>query len=244
MAVASHPGRWFSVSLLVLFVVAGLGSSGAFAQPAAGAQPSSTVMAASTGGVAAVVTWNGQNIVSAPAISSAISTDFSSTIDVHYNWSSTGTSYTISDARLQIFYFGFALGTRDIIDSNPVAATNGSFDMPWDPGVLQWLIIGTYALTASLLAPNGTTMWSEQFYLHVSAPAAIGAAIPIILILIGIWEVYSLARSGRQAAITSPAKRKGDGPLGSTPTTDPTTGTEVSTGTTSATDSAPPKEPA
>jgi len=222
---ASRWGRWVTLSLIVLFAASMLGSSGALASPSAAPRALATVTTADAPGVNAVVTWNGMNVASAPAVSSAISTDFSSTIDVHYTWTSSGSPYTISDARLQIFYFGFALGTRDILESNPVAATNGSFDMPWDPGVLQWILAGTYALTASLLSPNGTTQWSEQFYLHVTAPAAIGAALPIILLLIGLYEAYSLARSGRQAAISAaPARKNDDAPKASPPATDAGTG--------------------
>jgi hypothetical protein len=225
---ASIPARWIGAAVLALLVVAGLGSSGALAQ-APPSQPAMVVSTANSPGMSAVVTWNGADVSSASGISSAISTDFSSTIDVHYTWASSGPQYTISDARLQMFYFGFALGTRDILDSNPVAATNGTFDMPWDPGVLQWLLIGSYALTASLLSPNGTVQWSEQFFLHITAPAAIGAVIPILLILIGIYEAYSLARSGRQAAIRpTSSKGKGAGPVtpaSSTATKDPESGT-------------------
>jgi hypothetical protein len=199
-------GRWLSIALLALFVTAAVGASGAFAQAPPGPRTADVATPANAPGMSAVVAWNGANVASAPAVSSAISTDFSSTIDVHYTWSSASTEYTISDARLQIFYFGFALGTRDIIDSDPVASTNGTFDMPWDPGVLQWILAGSYALTASLVTPNGTTEWSEQFFVHVTAPAAIGAVLPIILLLIGIYEAYALARSGRQAAISTSSK--------------------------------------
>jgi hypothetical protein len=207
---ARRRGRWICVPLLALFVVAGIGSSGALAQVPPRSGPVDFVTTENSAGLSAVVTWNGVDVSTASGISSAISTDFSSTIDVHYAWSSSGPQYTISDARLQMYYFGFALGTRDIIDSNPMAGTTGNFDMPWDPGVLQWLIIGSYSITASLLSPNGTTEWSEQFFVHVTAPAAIGAAIPILLILIGVYEAYSLARSGRQAAIGAPTTKSKD----------------------------------
>src|SRR5579871_562724 len=191
-----------------------------------------------TAGFHASVTWNGADVSTAGTISSAISTAFGSTIDLHYTWSfTTGgigpivKAFNISDARLQMFYFGFPLATRDVVDSNPQLASNGTFDMSWDPGVLQWVLAGIYGLTASLIATNGTTIWSEPFYVHVSAPGGVGAVLPILLILIGIYEIYELARAGRQAAPTPSKQSAGSPPTG--PSKPPGAGTE-----------APPKESA
>ncbi len=173
-------------------------------------------------GFQATVTWNGADVSSASAMSAAISTSFGSTINLHYAWSyTTGgigpkvNAYNISDARLQMFYFGFPLATRDVVDSNPQLANNGSFDMSWDPGVLQWVLAGIYGVTTSLLAPNGSTMWSDAFFVHVTAPGGVGAILPIILLLIGAYELFELARSGRQSASppkqpTAPASASGD----------------------------------
>ena len=125
-------------------------------------------------------------------------------------------AYNISDARLQMFYFGFPLATRDVVDSNPQLANNGSFDMSWDPGVLQWVLAGIYGVTTSLLAPNGSTMWSDAFFVHVTAPGGVGAILPILLLLIGAYELFELARaSGGQSASppkqpTAPASASGD----------------------------------
>lgn len=164
-------------------------------------------------GIGATVKWDGTSIASATSASAALITSFTHTIDVNYAWVAldgiTGPNlYNISTARLQFFYFGAALDTRDVIDSSAVAATNGSFDMQWQPGVFQYLFEGTFGLTASLIAPNGTTMWSQAFYIHSQAPASILAVLPIVLVLIAIYEAYGLAVSGRQAAIT-PAKPAG-----------------------------------
>jgi hypothetical protein len=244
-----RPGRVLGglvlVTLLVLLVAAPLLAGRAGATVGSHGSAGAVVVPA-TSGVQASVTWNGVSVDSADSISSAISTNFASTIDLHYSWSSVtvvgilgGPLYNISDARLQMFYFGYALATRDVLDASPSAATSGSFDMEWDPGVLQWLLAGTYGITVSLLAPNGTTVWSEPFFIHVNAPGGVGAIIPILLIVIGIYEIYELARSGRQAAIdhetpppAGPSKPGG----GSTPPSD------AAGGTGSGTDGVPPKE--
>jgi hypothetical protein len=170
-------------------------------------------------GFHAAVTWGGTDVASASSLSSALVTTFSHTIDVRFTWQSlglgggvVGAPYTINDARLQMFYFGLALATRDVEITNPQPATNGSFDMQWDPGILQWVLEGTFGLTASLLAPNGTTMWTENFFIHAAAPYSLAAAIPLLLILIGAYEVYSILVSGRQSRPPARPPRGAKGP--------------------------------
>jgi len=233
--------------LLLLMVVAPVG---AMSGPSAAPKGASVVPAAGSSGINANVTWNGMNIGSAGTISSGIMTNFGSAINLVYTWSATsgigprsGPTYNISTARLQMFYFGFPIGTRDVINSNPIADRYGQFNMSWDPGVLQWILTGDYKITASLIAPNGTSEWSQDFFIHVTAPAAIGAAMPILLILVGIWEVYSLARSGRQAAISAPPAGKGKEPAAAASGTAASTDTSTTSPTKSDdAAAAPPKE--
>lgn len=166
-------------------------------------------------GLRAYATWGGTNVSTASSASSALSVSFSSTITLHYYWSSAGAyPMTISDARLQMYYFGYALSTRDVVDSNPVAANNGTFTMTWQAGALAYLLEGTYRLTASLLTPSGGTVWSQDFYVHGSAPADILAAIPILLVLIAIYEVYGLLTSGRAPRPAAPKRPSGTEPPG------------------------------
>jgi len=204
---------------------------------------------AASPGLTASVTWNGDDIATAATMSSALSTNFGSIVDLRYDWSSAGpgtgagTLYNISDARLQMFYFGFALATRDVLDSNPVAASNGTFDMTWYPGVLQWLMAGTFGLTASLLAPNGTTEWSQNFFVHVTAPASVGAVVPILLIIIGIYEFYALAISGRQAAMSAPRAGPSSASTTSKPPSTPPAGADPPSPSTTSATQTPTSEP-
>ncbi|MHB8352240.1 MAG: hypothetical protein ACYDFT_06110 [Thermoplasmata archaeon] len=203
------------------WAIVALLAAGAIA-PVASAQPVS--LAGSPSGQSALsahVTWDGTDVGSYATPTAALSTSFSSTIDVHYTWgASAGPSgapglFTISDARLQLFYFGVALSTRDVIESNPVAAPSGVIDMAWSGGYLEWATAGTYRLTASLLAPNGTQMWAESFYIHVAAPYSILAALPLLLILVAAYEIYSLLTAGRLAG------RKPSAPPAPPPATPP-----------------------
>lgn len=204
-------------SLLVLLLTVGL--------PAASALPSHTAAPPiPVGGLTANVTWNGLDVHTASTTSSAISSGLGSTIRLHYAWSAppgagTGPRFNMSTARLEMLYFGFSLATRDVVSENPRAAPNGTFDMTWDAGYLHWILAGMYELKASLIATNGTTVWEQQFFVRVSVPGGLGAALPILLIVIAGAELYDLATSGRQAGIrkgpTTPEKEaeKTEGPV-------------------------------
>ncbi len=220
-----------SVPIAVLLVVVVLlGGVGAIASGSARGAAIGCSNVSSKYGVNATVTWNGVNVCSGGSASSAFSVDLTQPIGLRYNWSGpVGHTLSINDARLQMFYFGFPLATRDVTTVGGVAGSSGSFVMNWTPGVIAYVLEGLFGLTASLLATNGTTVFSEGFYVHANAPYGILAALPIILILLAIYEVYNVARSGRQAALRKtekataprPPEEPGAGPgpdgAGSTP---------------------------
>jgi hypothetical protein len=211
------------------------------ATQAAPSSTASSVRAASDPALAATVTWNGANILNYTAPTAAARIGFNGVVDVHYAWHSTGgllVTYTINDARLQIFYFGFALATRDVVNSAVGPAASGNFTMNWSTGALQYILEGSYKLVASLLAPNGTTMWSQSFWVFVAAPYDVAALLPIVLILLIVWEVYNLATVGRQAGL---GKRPPATPPGSAPTdTSAQAGSETEPTTAPSADGPPP----
>lgn len=200
---------------------------------------STTISPASTSGpIAGYVTWNGASILNYSSPTSAAHIGFNGVVDVDYYWvtrSAAGGLPTINDARLQIFYFGFALATRDVVNSAVGPSFAGNFTMDWSTGALQYILEGSYKLVASLLAPNGTTMWSQSFWVFVAAPFYIGALLPIVLILIVIWEVYNLATVGRQALLS---KKPPTSPPESEPTASDTPPAE--TASASGSDTPPP----
>lgn len=193
--------RWGVVALLVVPMLAGV----ADAHPATAASGTGGGCGANPNplnGVVAHVTWNGVDVCSYSSPSSSLGVSFANSADVHYVWSSApGAGIAIDDARLSMQYFGFALTTRDVFSST-AETPSGSFDMNWTPGVLTYVLEGMYELTASLIAPNGSALWTENFYVTVTAPYVILAALPLVMIVLAIYEVYSLARSGQQAALT------------------------------------------
>lgn len=203
---SSSPG---AAALLVLgaLVISGLGGEAVGAHPTPSTAKLWLATNAPAGPVRAYVTWDGTNVSTSIGDSSARSVNLASTITLRYVWSSTGL-HNLSDARLQMFYFGYALSTRDVIDQNPQPANNGSFTMTWQPGTIAYLLEGTFRLTASLLGPTGDTAWTLNFYVHATAPYDLLAAIPILLVVIAIFEVYELATSGRPLApVKSPPPR-------------------------------------
>ena len=117
-----------------------------------------------------------------------------------------------------MFYFGFAVATRDVTLSIAQTSDTG-LPLNWTPLSIGYVLEGVYRLTASLIAKNGTTMWSENFYVRGNAPLGFVAVIPIVLLVIGVYEVYALARSGRYAAIGR--KEKPQPPAGPPTTTPP-----------------------
>ncbi|HEV2231606.1 MAG TPA: hypothetical protein VGS18_05425 [Thermoplasmata archaeon] len=186
-----------SLALVAILLLSGSGSS-------LGAVPRgahlSVDASASPGPLQVTVTWNGADLRSAVSDASALAVDFSSTITLRYHWSTPSGGYNISTARLQMIYFGFPIANRDVVESNPRLATNGTFVMGWQPGALTYLLEGTYLLKASLLSAANATVWNENFFVHASAAYDIGAVIPILLLVIAAYELFALFTSGSRAA--------------------------------------------
>lgn len=200
--------RQATLALLLVSVVLGvfvIAPSGALAAAAAPA-PHAVAAVEPASGLSAYATWNGVNVATAANASAAFRMSFGANVTVIFYWTQASGSAPIAvdDARLQIFFFGFALGTRDITTVG--AATSPLSMNNWNTGPLQYILSGTYQLTASLLATNGSTVWSQSFWVNITAPYYILALLPIVLILIAIYEVYALCTVGKYAMIGRPPK--------------------------------------
>jgi hypothetical protein len=207
----------FCVALAVVVIA----PIGALAAPS-NAPAVSVVAGPASGGITATAVWNGVNVATANTTSAAFHISFNGAVNILYNWSQPGTAggWSINDARLQIFYFGFALATRDITATS--GRTSGSLLMGnWSTGPLQYILEGTYLLTASLLATNSTTAWSQSFWVDVAAPYSILAILPIVLLVIAVYEAYALCCSGQHYKAKSPTG--GTPPQTSPPPSTPTT---------------------
>jgi hypothetical protein len=166
--------------------------------------------------VSANVTWNGENICSARTSGSPLATTFGSSANVTFHWQTHGTAVlNLTDARRAMYLLGFPIVTRDVAPVTGTPAFGGTFVMNWAPGELTYAFEGLFRLTATIFAANGSSAFSENFYVKVTAPDSLLAILPIALIALGIYEVYNLAVSGRQALLPgrgSPTPAKADAP--------------------------------
>jgi hypothetical protein len=152
--------------------------------------------------VTADVQWNGQDVCSARTTGSPIATTFGQSANVTFFWQYHGTnSVNLTDARLGMYFLGFPIVTRDVGPIGRSAGASGQFDMNWAPGELTYAFEGLFRLTATIFAPNGSSAFSENFYVKVTAPADVVAILPIALLALGVYEAYNLAISGRQALL-------------------------------------------
>ncbi len=196
-------GRWAGVVLVSLLALLVAVPAVGLATARGGSTNSPSVSGSPVATSGPTVLWNGVNIDSAGSASSALTVTFNEAVDVNYSW--VRSAYPgVGDARLEMLYFGFPLSTRDVSPISGPASSPGLAVMNWTVGALQYAVEGVFGLTASLLN-NGSTVWSENFYVRLTAPYSILAALPILLILIGVYELYGLVRSGRQAALGRPA---------------------------------------
>lgn len=189
-----------------------------------------------------LVTWNDADVTTASSASSALSIDFTQSATVWFNWSLL-TPVTISMVQLQMFYFGFAVTTRTVTASAPMANLSGHIPLTWTPLSLAFVLEGVYKITASFIALNSTTLFSENFYVRANALYGFVAAIPIVLLILVVYEVYALMRSGRYAMLG----RKPEAPPPSTPSAGAGEGTPPAGGAPSAAEgetpsSTPPPE--
>lgn len=180
------------------------------------AQPTPVIGTPGPGTVSVVgsLTYDGQPTANASTAGSALSANFNKPVNVEFFWNASGgkinqpLSIPIQTARLQVYYLGLSVYTKDQTLSPPSVASKGSVNLTADFTLNRYLIEGVYELSGTLIQPNGTNVWSENFYLKISAPWHLTAA-NIGLGLVGVYEVYSIATVGRW--LTGSAK-KADAP--------------------------------
>ncbi|MCI4348899.1 MAG: hypothetical protein L3J93_01590 [Thermoplasmata archaeon] len=200
-------------SLLALLLVPGL----APATPLGALAPAGSVSVGPAPVVQlhATVSWNGRNISDASGVRSAFALTYSSSAVLAFHWSAPASAVPVpvSTARLELFFFGYGVGARDVSQAPSPTASNGTINLTWDgANALRWLAEGTYVATASILNAAGSTLWSENFYLRITAPYSVLALIPIVLLILGIFELAALLRSGYEppAKPAAPARPSPD----------------------------------
>lgn len=150
------------------------------------------------------ISWNGIATANATTPSKAIAVDFSQTIAMRFSWTllrgtAGGTVSPITAARLELVYLGQAVYTKDEVSSAPLPPSLGSINMSVDLSTDRYLIAGIYAMNASLLGQNGTTDFSEIFYVSASPPLHLVASTVGLGGLL-LYELYATVTVGPHAA--------------------------------------------
>lgn len=212
---AWHPSWRLAVLALAVGTVAVaaplLGTAAAFAvqvpSPATGGTFSSSLSRVS-------VTWAGKNISSAGQPSSAFSLSGSATADVYYLVSQAPASAAISNASLQVFYLGIIITTSkasmQAYPGGPVGTSDASINFSFGP--LIDALEGVFQFKASLLYANGSTAWSESFYVFVKAPYLLASGAVVVLLVLTVAELYWGASAIREARRTSQPPKGGVAP--------------------------------
>lgn len=234
--------RFTAIALLTLAMVLPTAALLAAAAPSSAPSSSAPLVAPSQ----PEVTWNTIDIATANTASSAFTVTFNEAVNILFTWNlSNRSTSNVNDARLQMLYFGFAFSTRDVSSIGGGNVGPSSAVMNWTVGAIQYVFEGVFGVTASLIAANnGSTVWSENFYVRLVAPFAILAALPLLLIVLGIYEVYMAITTGKYVF----AGRKASGPKPPKPETEaPSSGGDPSAASSSTagapdSDASPPTE--
>ncbi len=171
-------------SSLVLLGFVVLSNSAAAATPA-------PLQSSGNNAVSAVVSFNGVPVATHDSLSSAIVTHFSGQFTTVFEWASVGAPAYVNQGQVSILFFGASIGTSAVSVSQTGSGTitlNNSFSQN------QYLYEGVYDLHA-VLTDNGSTVFSENFFVWVQATDHL-TVVNIVLLLIILLEIYEIAVLG------------------------------------------------
>ncbi|HTW56011.1 MAG TPA: hypothetical protein VMG36_06155 [Thermoplasmata archaeon] len=152
-------------------------------------------------------TWNGHNVTAAGSAGTAFKVNTNERVLVNFSFE-IATGAQITTARLIVYYFGAEISANSVA-ANPLS---GTAQMNWTLGTYTYLLQGIYRLSVSLVYGNGSTAWSQGFYINAQAPYRIASGATIFLIVLGLAEIYWIATVAR-----GPRRPKGRGTAPPTP---------------------------
>ncbi|MCI4319131.1 MAG: hypothetical protein L3K23_03230 [Thermoplasmata archaeon] len=166
-----------AVPLALFVALAVLGSSlGAAVAGVPGSAPSVNPTQPSPPVVVATLRFDGVDASTAGAGASAIPLDLGSALPVLFVWSAKGGKLgepglvAVASERLDLGFLGTVAATSSHLENGVVLASNGSATYTVSFASYRWVVEGLYEVTAALIAPNGTALWSLLFFVHVEAP--------------------------------------------------------------------------
>jgi hypothetical protein len=127
--------------------------------------------------VIATLRFDGVDASTASVPSSAIPVDIGSALPVSFVWSARGGKLgepglvAVASERLDLRFLGTTAATNSHLENGAVLASNGSTSYAISYSAYRWVVEGLFAVNAALVAPNGTSVWSLGFYVHVEAPS-------------------------------------------------------------------------
>jgi hypothetical protein len=199
--------------------------------------------------LSANATWEGKNISQANTQGSAFSISANQQIYVNFSYVVPVGGPNVTVARIQAFYFGAVISTDQVstvtrfvpgLAPDVAIGGRGSGVMNWSLGTFTYLLAGLYQLTASLVDSNGSTVWSENFFIDAKAVDRVASGLIIFLLVLGAVELWAIATVGRSVRKARPKRSGPPPPKQWEPTPAPGAGSE---GTTPPPDAAP-AEPA
>ncbi len=184
------------------------------------------------------VLWDGKNVTSANTPAKAFSLAGASTASVVFTFYDPAA--TVRNASLTLVYLGVVLTTAK---AQPTATVPGEFSakINWSFGQITKALEGVFQLKASLLYGNGTTAWSEGFFVFVKAPYFVESAAAVVLLILVIAELYWGISAVREARRTKPPAGGGVAPWSPGSPSSPGTSPPADS---SSTPPAPPNPPA
>ncbi len=191
-----------------------MGAPSAFATPVRGSVALQAAPAAPAAPFRAGVTWDGTNVSSAHSPTTAFTLTPGQKARVFFGYVEPVTQGPhVTNASLTLTYLGVVIESS-ITPAHPTPqslAGAGFAEINWSFGSLYQVIEGAFQLTASLLDKNGSTVWSEPFYVDARAPYSLESGFVVVLLILFVLEAYYIAaafrtaRGGRRASPPPPS---------------------------------------
>jgi hypothetical protein len=172
--------------------------------PSVGAEPDPTPMSFSAGPlpptVQGALSFNGVDVRGHGTPGTAITSAASSPGYFDFAWTAVGGKFgtpafvAVAAARVQVEYLGVIVSTQSAVESPPIVGSAGSANVTADASWAQYLTEGVYYLTGQLVGPNGTTIWSEGFFVHVEAQYHVTLANAGLASAAG-WQLFAVLRA-------------------------------------------------
>jgi hypothetical protein len=197
------------LAVVALIVLAPLAASGLSAYASDRPSPSGARASANFADVS--VTWDGSSISHAGSPASALSISKGQTATVVFTFVQS-IGGPIRNATLQLTYLGVVLTTSRAA-AQPIVGPPGAYGagINWSFGPLYDALEGVFEFTAGLVYANGSTAWTQTFFVFAKAPYLLESGAVVVLIILAIAELYwgvaaiRQARKGAKPSATPPA---------------------------------------